>query len=90
MSSPVFRRHQRQLKQLGPRQRRADPHTRAAVFFGIHIRFGDLDQLVKRITRFEYDHRGHQLRDRSDGQDGIGILLVQGPTGFLVEHENNR
>ncbi len=53
----------------------------------VHVGPGDGEHLVGIQAGIQQDHGRHELGERGDGLDGPGLLLDQGLTGDLVQHQ---
>ena len=89
IGGPVLRRHQRQVQHVLAAQLGADAQARAAALLGVDVLVGDRDDLVERLLRLGDDHRRHELGERGDRQDGLGVLAEQDLVGVLVEDQGD-
>ena len=84
----VLRRHQRQVQRLPPGQAGARTQPRLGPAVGT-ILAGNFQILIERQLGVQRHHRRHQLGDRRDRGDVVGVLLVQHLVGVLIDHERH-
>jgi len=66
----------------------SDRQARARVLDDVDVFGGELDRLVHRKLRIEHHHRRHDLGDRGDRRNRVGILREQRLAGGRIEDEH--